>query len=138
MAALHPFWTDDARLEPIRVKVMAGELLNAEDALALYRTGDILAVGWMANHIRERLHGNTTYFNVNRHINPTNVCVLQPAACVHSDVQESAPPAPTLWRSKKPLKQPLPDIARPSPSFTSLGDCILISLFNISLISVLA
>jgi len=37
-----------------------------------------LAVGWLANHVRERLHGNLAYFNVNRHINPTNVCV---AAC---------------------------------------------------------
>ena len=44
----------------------------------LYRTGDILAVGWMANLVRERMHGDKTYFNVNRHINPTNVCV---AAC---------------------------------------------------------
>ena len=57
---------------------MAGERLNADDALALYRTGDILAVGWMANHVRERMHGDKTYFNVNRHLNPTNVCV---AAC---------------------------------------------------------
>ena len=59
-------------------KVVAGERLNADDALALYRTGDILAVGWMANYVRERMHGDKTYFNVNRHLNPTNVCV---AAC---------------------------------------------------------
>ena len=39
---------------------------------------DVLAVGWLANHVRERMHGDVTYFNVNRHINPTNVCV---AAC---------------------------------------------------------
>ena len=57
---------------------MAGRRLATEDALALYRTGDILAVGWLANAVRERLHGNIAYFNVNRHINPTNVCV---AAC---------------------------------------------------------
>jgi aminodeoxyfutalosine synthase len=38
----------------------------------------VLAVGWLANHVRERMHGDLTYFNVNRHINPTNVCV---AAC---------------------------------------------------------
>src|SRR6202000_2202871 len=54
------------------------ERLNTADALSLYRSSDILAVGWMANTVRERLHGNVTYFNVNRHINPTNVCV---AAC---------------------------------------------------------
>ena len=52
--------------------------LSASDALVLYLTGDILAVGWLANHVRERLHGDKTYFNVNRHINPTNVCI---AAC---------------------------------------------------------
>ena len=77
-ASSHAFQTDDRRLEPIHAKVMAGERLSAEDALALYRTGDILAVGWMANSVRERMHGDKTYFNVNRHINPTNVCV---AAC---------------------------------------------------------
>ena len=74
----HAFQTDDARLTPIHAKVMASERLTADDALALYRTGDILAVGWMANFVRERMHGDKTYFNVNRHINPTNVCV---AAC---------------------------------------------------------
>src|ERR1700760_985047 len=75
---LHDFQTDDSRLLPIHAKVIAGQRLDAEDALTLSRTGDILAVGWMANHVRERMHGDTTYFNVNRHINPTNVCV---AAC---------------------------------------------------------
>ncbi len=75
---LHPFRTDDARLQPIHDKVMAHERLSADDALTLYRSGDILAIGWLANHVRERLHGDTAYFNVNRHINYTNVCV---AAC---------------------------------------------------------
>ncbi len=74
----HAFQTDDPRLEPIARKVMAQERLSADDALTLYRTSDVLAVGWLANAVRERLHGNRTYFNVNRHINPTNVCV---AAC---------------------------------------------------------
>jgi aminodeoxyfutalosine synthase len=74
----HVFQTDDARLRPIAEKVLAGERLDFNDGVALYRSGDILAVGWLANHERERLHGNIAYFNVNRHINPTNVCV---AAC---------------------------------------------------------
>src|SRR3954453_3841002 len=74
----HGFQTDDPRLTSIHEKVMAGERLDIPDALALYRTGDILAVGWMANLVRERMHGDKAYFNVNRHINPTNVCV---AAC---------------------------------------------------------
>jgi aminodeoxyfutalosine synthase len=73
-----PFRSHDPRLEPIAAKVMAGERLDFSDGLTLYGTGDVLAVGWLANHVRERLHGDITYFNVNRHINPTNVCV---AAC---------------------------------------------------------
>src|SRR5947207_13187104 len=78
MSTPHQFQTDDPRLQPIHAKVLAGARLDEQDALALYRTGDILAVGWMANAVRERMHGDKTYFNVNRHINPTNVCV---AAC---------------------------------------------------------
>src|ERR1041384_1857934 len=78
MSSMHPFQTDDARLKPIYEKVLQAERLNTADALVLYGTGDILAVGWMANYVRERMHGDKTYFNVNRHLNPTNDCV---AAC---------------------------------------------------------
>ena len=78
MPGSHPFQTDDLQLQPIYEKVLARDRLSADDALVLYGTGDILAVGWMANHVRERMYGDKTYFNVNRHINPTNVCV---AAC---------------------------------------------------------
>ena len=73
-----PLHIDDPQLEPIAGKVMAAERLSFEDGLALYRSHDLLAVGYLANHVREKLNGNVTYFNVNRHINPTNVCV---AAC---------------------------------------------------------
>src|SRR3954468_4584665 len=72
---------DDRRLLPIRDKVMAGERLSFEDGVALYRTSDILSVGYLANIVRERLHGDTTYFNVNRHINPTDVCVASCRLC---------------------------------------------------------
>ena len=74
----HSFRTHDRRLEPIAEKVFAGERLSFNDGVTLYGTSDVLAVGWLANHVRERMHGDVTYFNVNRHINPTNVCV---AAC---------------------------------------------------------
>ena len=74
----HSFQTDDQRLHPIAEKVEAGERLSFDDGVALYRSPDFLAVGWLANRVRERMHGDVTYFNVNRHINPTNVCV---AAC---------------------------------------------------------
>jgi aminodeoxyfutalosine synthase len=71
----------DSTLEPIAQKVLAGERLSPEDGLALYASHDLLAVGWLANHVREKRHGNTCYFNVNRHINPTNVCVAHCKLC---------------------------------------------------------
>jgi len=89
------FQTDDSRLYPIHEKILARERLSAEDALALYRSGDILAVGWLANHVRERLHGNNTYFNVNRHINPTNVCVAACRLCAFGR-KKDAPGAYTM------------------------------------------
>jgi aminodeoxyfutalosine synthase len=72
---------EDARLRPILDKVVAGVRLSADDGLALYRSTDLLAIGHMANIVRERLHGDTTYFNVNRHINPTDVCVASCRLC---------------------------------------------------------
>jgi len=78
VAELPGFRTYDPLLEPIAGKVQAGDRLDTADGLTLYRSKDVLAVGWLANYVRERMHGDITYFNVNRHINPTNVCV---AAC---------------------------------------------------------
>src|SRR6266571_4726382 len=72
---------EDGRLKSILDKVEAGVRLSYEDGLAMYRSSDILALGYMANLVRERLHGSTTYFNVNRHINPTDVCVASCRLC---------------------------------------------------------
>jgi aminodeoxyfutalosine synthase len=71
----------DVRLEPIAARVFAGERLTAEDGAAMYRSPDLLALGWLANSVREKRHGNTVFFNVNRHINPTNVCVAHCKLC---------------------------------------------------------
>src|SRR6201985_2418156 len=91
----HPFQTDDPNLLPIAAKVAQGERLNFDDGVTLYRSGDILAVGWLANHVRERLHGNIAYFNVNRHINPTNVCVAACRLCAFGR-KKDAPGAYTM------------------------------------------
>jgi len=91
----HDFQSDDPRLRSIHGKVLARERLSAEDALALYRSGDILAVGCLANHVRERMHGNNTHFNVNRHINPTNVCVAACRLCAFGR-KKDAPGAYTM------------------------------------------
>src|ERR1700692_1537587 len=72
---------EDGRLRPILEKVEAGARLDFNDGIALFRTPDILATGYMANLVRERKHGNVTYFNVNRHINPTDVCVASCKLC---------------------------------------------------------
>src|SRR3954453_15366908 len=90
-----PFQTDDPRLNPIAEKVLARERLTEDAAVALYRSRDILAVGWLANHVRERLHGNIAYFNVNRHINPTNVCVAACRLCAFGR-KKDAPGAYTM------------------------------------------
>ncbi len=71
----------DARLEPIAQKVLGNVRLTPEEGLALFQSHDLLAVGWLANHIREQRHGNICYYNVNRHINPTNVCVAHCKLC---------------------------------------------------------
>ena len=72
---------DDPQLKPIAEKVLAGERLDSDDGIALYRTNDLLAVGWLANRVREQRHGNVTYYNINRHINPSNVCVAHCRLC---------------------------------------------------------
>ncbi len=59
----------------IAAKVLAGERLDFEDGLALYRHPDLMAIGALANHVRERLHGDAAYYIVNQHINHTNICV---------------------------------------------------------------
>jgi aminodeoxyfutalosine synthase len=71
----------DASLAPIAEKVLGAERLRFDDGIALYESNDLLTVGYLANHVREKLHGNATYFNVNRHINPTNVCVASCKLC---------------------------------------------------------
>ena len=71
----------DAALQPIADKVLAGTRLSFEDGVALYKTPDLLSVGWLANLVREKRHGDITYYNVNRHINPTNVCVAHCKLC---------------------------------------------------------
>jgi aminodeoxyfutalosine synthase len=74
-------YINDEHLKPIADKVLAGERLTAEDGVALYRSPDLLAIGWLANYVREKRHGNTCFFNVNRHINPTNICVAHCKLC---------------------------------------------------------
>ena len=69
-------------LAPIREKVEAGERLSADDGLTLFRDDAPLnEVGELANLVRERINGNAAYYNINTHLNPTNVCVYRCTFC---------------------------------------------------------
>src|SRR3954463_7372583 len=69
------------RLQEIREKVETGRRLSFEGGLALEGSNDLFAIGSMANLVRERYNGNFGYYNVNTHINPTNVCVYKCDFC---------------------------------------------------------
>ena len=71
----------DTRLQPIWEKVRAGHRLERQDGLTLFDTDDLLGVGRMADHVKRAREGERVYFVINRHITPTNVCVLSCAFC---------------------------------------------------------
>ena len=62
-------------LRDLAAKVRAGRRLDEEDALLCLETPHLLHLGQLANAVRMQKHGETAFFNVNRHINPTNICV---------------------------------------------------------------
>ena len=80
----------DAALEPVRDKVLSGKRLAFEDGVALYRSHDLLAVGRLANHVREQRHGDAAYFVWNTHINHTNVCVATCDFCAFAAKPDEA------------------------------------------------
>ncbi len=71
----------DPALRPVAERVLAGERLGREEALVLATTHDLIGLGSLANVVRERLHGDRTYYTINRHLNPTNVCAASCALC---------------------------------------------------------
>ena len=70
--------------EGIARKVSAGERITDDEGLFLFEKASLGFVGSLANRIRERLHGDITYFNRNFHIEPTNVCVFSCNFCSYS------------------------------------------------------
>jgi len=65
----------DQTLLPIHEKVLKGQRLGAEEGLALFKSKDLLGVGFLANIVRERLHGRRAYYIYNQHLNYSNICV---------------------------------------------------------------
>ncbi|MCP4899212.1 MAG: aminofutalosine synthase MqnE [bacterium] len=82
--SVQPVKIQDTNLLPIADKVSSGERLTYEDGLVLARSKDLLSVGNLANSVRERLHGDAAFFNINRHLNPTNVCIASCKLCAFS------------------------------------------------------
>lgn len=73
-------------LKHIADKVNAGERINDEEGLFLFEKASLAFVGSIANSVRERMHGNVTYFNRNFHIEPTNACVFSCNFCSYSRI----------------------------------------------------
>jgi aminodeoxyfutalosine synthase len=71
-------------LKGIEEKVRSGKRITDEDCLLLFEKGSPAFIGSLANHVREKLHGDKTYFNHNFHIEPTNVCVFSCKFCSYS------------------------------------------------------
>jgi aminodeoxyfutalosine synthase len=79
-----------AGLGDLLEKVRAGERLSREDGLRLYRSPDLLAVGYLANIVRERLNGNKAYFIYNQHLNYSNICANLCKFCAFGKEKGSA------------------------------------------------
>ncbi len=71
----------DPRLAPIARKVAHGHRLSVEDGVALFETPDIWTVCSLADTVRRRMHGDLAYYNINRHLNYSNVCALSCTFC---------------------------------------------------------
>lgn len=74
----------DQQLAAIAQKVQNGHRITDEEALLLFEKGSLAFLGSLANFIREKKHGDTTYFNRNFHIEPTNICVFSCNFCSYS------------------------------------------------------
>lgn len=80
----------EKRFLEIEAKVAAGQRLNQEDGLVLYDPQvPLQRIGELANSVRQRIHGSVAYYNINTHLNPTNVCVYRCQFCAfRSDLRD--------------------------------------------------
>jgi aminodeoxyfutalosine synthase len=76
--------TKDIDLKNIAQKIKEEKRISDDECITLFEKADLAFVGVLANFIREKLHGNKTYFNRNFHIEPTNVCVFSCKFCSYS------------------------------------------------------
>jgi aminodeoxyfutalosine synthase len=82
-------------LDSIEEKVRSGARLDFDDGIALFMSSDLLRVGQLANLVRERMHGDRTFFNVNMRFEATNVCEASCRFCAFQKLEEGMPGART-------------------------------------------
>lgn len=61
-------------LDKIEQKILNNERLTKEDGLALFASNDLARIGYLADLVRKRISGDYVYYNVNCHLNLTNIC----------------------------------------------------------------
>jgi aminodeoxyfutalosine synthase len=71
----------DVGLGDILARVEAGERLSFEDGVRLYETPSLAAVGLIAHRLRTRMHGSQVFYNINQHVNYTNICLYSCKFC---------------------------------------------------------
>ncbi|MDQ8005372.1 MAG: aminofutalosine synthase MqnE [Pedobacter sp.] len=71
-------------LKDIATKVKDGTRISFDEGVYLYQNAELSYLGVLANYIREKKHGDLTYFNRNFHIEPTNICVYDCKFCSYS------------------------------------------------------
>jgi len=98
----------NATFQAISEKIFAGKRLSFEDGVFLFQYPDLLSVGQLANLVRERLHGEVTFYNRNLHLNVTNVCEANCLFCSFARLKIGMPLAYTMthdealeWISKR-------------------------------------
>lgn len=79
----------DSTLKPISEKVRSSQRIDEEDCLKLFQTRDLISLGKMANEVREKKNGNRAYYNINRHINYSNVCYVACKFCEFGQAKNS-------------------------------------------------
>ena len=85
-----------AIVDEVRAKLDAGVRLSFDDGVRLMKEHDVGALGVLANRVRQARHGDRTYFNVNMHLNATNVCVADCHFCSFARLEEGMPGAYTM------------------------------------------
>jgi aminodeoxyfutalosine synthase len=85
--------SNEQNLSDIESKVEAGERLSFDDGVRLFKSNNLMSIGRMANLVRERLHGDVTYFNRNLHLNSTNICEADCIFCSFARLKSGMPSA---------------------------------------------